>query len=139
MTSSLRGWFTHRSVMRDGTVILLWAISMGMLLAHDLFEGVFPSPLDFGIFFGFGLAVGAIIGEFQRTIFGCLLAFGAGVLLVFVLGSVPALNGTVPPPGDQAIYTIWLVIIFKAIFPLPFTISLVGSLIGVGLGETYLD
>ncbi len=135
----MSSWFKRRIQSRDVVVVLLWGTAIAGLLAHDLFHGSFPSALDFGIFLGIGLISGMIISDFQRAIFGFIFAFAFGTTLVFVLAVLPALSGTVPPPGDQAVYTIWTVIIFRAVFPVPFIISLIAPIIGVGVGETYLE
>ena len=107
-------------------------------MAHELFQGLVPTTVDFGIFLAFGLMAGVIMADLQNSLLGFFAAMWIGTILLYVLATLPALTGVVQPPGDQAVYTIWIVLIFRAVFPVPFAISLVSSLIGAALGETYL-
>ncbi|OLE91213.1 MAG: hypothetical protein AUF79_05885 [Crenarchaeota archaeon 13_1_20CM_2_51_8] len=118
--------------------VLLWGIAIASLLAHDLFQGSYPGLIDFGILAGLGLTAGAVIGNLERTLFGFAAAMALGTTLAFILAVLPALTGVVPPPGDETVYLLWFTIIFRAVFPLPVIISLITSLVGAGVGETYL-
>jgi hypothetical protein len=118
--------------------VILWGIAIAFLLAHDLFQGSLPTTIDFGILLGFGLMAGALLADLQKALFGFFAATWIGTILLFVLGTMPAITGVVQPPGDQAVYTLWFTLLFRALFPVPFVISLFASLIGAGIGETYL-
>jgi hypothetical protein len=98
-----------------------------------------PTPTDFGIFLLFGITAGVLISDLQKALFGFLAAIWIGAILVFVFGTLPAATGIVQPPGDQAVYTLWSTLVFRAIFPVPFIISLFAALLGAGIGETYLE
>ena len=76
--------------------------------------------------------------ELGRAILGYFLAIPLGTALVFFLTILPALDGTIGPPGDQLLITLWLSIIIKMIFPVQFLVFLFGSVIGSIIGEYYL-
>ena len=118
--------------------VLLWGTAIASLLAHDLFQRSYSGLIDFVILAGLGLTAGAVIGNLERTLFGFAAAMALGTTLAFILAVLPALTGVVPPPGDETVYLLWFTIIFRAVFPLPVIISLITSLVGAGVGETYL-
>jgi hypothetical protein len=138
LTSPIYAWIKARVIRIEVLVVILWGIAITALLAHDLFQGSLPSTLDFGILFAFGLMAGALLADLQKALFGFLAATWIGAILMFILATIPAFTGIVQPPGDQAVYTVWFTLMFRALFPVPFVISLFASLIGAGIGETYL-
>jgi len=59
------------------------------------------------------------------------------MILTLVFVALPALNGAVPPPGDQVVLSLWISIVFKMIFPMQFLLFLVGTVLGSFIGERY--
>lgn len=75
--------------------------------------------------------------DLGKVVIGYFAALGLGIVLVFLLTTLPALNGTVPPPSDQVVMVLWISIIVKLVFPVQLLLFLVGSVIGSAIGEHY--
>ena len=126
-------------LQQEVLVVVLWGVSIASLLSWDLFRGTFPQLQDLGILGGFSFVSGVVISNLEKTLFGFVAAIIIGTFVAYFLAVLPALTGTVQPPGDQAVYVLWSTLIFRAVFPLPIVLMLITALVGAGIGETYLD
>ena len=95
--------------------------------------GLYGDLAVLGICFVAGMA----LGEIGRGLLGFFTSTGLALVIIFFLTVLPALDGAVPPPGDQVMISLWLSIIVKLIFPAQFMAFLVASLIGAAVGERY--
>lgn len=131
-------WFIGTRRRRDATIILLWTLSIAAVFLQAIYQRASPSVLDDAIVLVICIVAGAALMELGRAILGYFLAIPLGMALVFFLTTLPALDGTIGPPGDQLLITLWLSIIIKMIFPVQFLVFLFGSVIGSIIGEYYL-
>ena len=131
-------WFIGTRRRRDATIILLWTLSIAAVFLQAIYQRASPNVLDDAIVLVICIVAGAALMELGRAILGYFLAIPLGMALVFFLTILPALDGTIGPPGDQLLITLWLSIIIKMIFPVQFLVFLFGSVIGSIIGEYYL-
>ena len=118
--------------------MVLWGVSIASVYAQALLRRSTLTVFDHTAVFAICLAGGAIMIDFGRALLGYLAASTIGMVLLFTLVTLPMSLGTIPYPGDITVTTLWISIIFKAVFPFPIIIYLVASFIGAGIGESYL-
>ena len=117
---------------------MLWGLTIASILTQALFQRSALTIYDQAALLAVCLVGGAILIDIGKAILGYLAAMAIGLVLLFVIVTLPISLGMIPPPGDVIVTALWVSIIFKAVFPFPFIAFLVGSIIGAGLGETYL-
>jgi hypothetical protein len=83
------------------------------------------------------VAAGALTQDFTKAIFGYIGAMILGLTTLLILAIIPVLNGSVTPPGDEFLVTLWLSILVQQTFPILILLLFAGSVIGAGLAEHY--
>jgi hypothetical protein len=119
---------------RKITVTLCWGAILASILASALFQRSVLSPLDTTFMFAVGVFATALIGDIEYGLLGYFAAFFLGLSIFFLAATLPILLGT----QDFSLLDLWIAIIFRAVFPFPFIIALLGSIIGSAVGEKYL-
>lgn len=138
MRASQLNWVLATENRRAVLVVVLWGVSIASVYAQALLRRSTLTVFDHAAVFAICLAGGAIMIDFGRALLGYMAASTIGMVLLFTLVTLPMSLGTIPYPGDITVTTLWISIIFKAVFPFPFVVYLVASFIGAGIGESYL-
>jgi len=127
----------RREKRYDALIILLWGVSFAMIFEMGIYQQATPTVYDDLAVMGICFAAGIAMADIGRGLMGYFFSTGIALVLIFFLTVLPALNGTVTPPGDQVMISLWLSIIAKMIFPIQFLAFLVASLLGSAFGERY--
>ncbi len=138
MAQSRLGWFARKEKRYDALIIVLWTVSFTSVFLRAIYTQASAGLLDDVIVIGICLVAGTALRDIGKIILGYFIAIPGGMLLVFFLTILPALNGTIPPPSDQLLISLWISILVKMIFPIQFLAFLVASVIGSLIGERYL-
>ncbi len=138
MQLSRLSWLLATETRRAVIVIVLWSVSIASVFAQALYQRSALTIFDQAAAFAICLVAGALITDIGKAILAYLGAMAIGLLLLFSIVTLPVTFGMIPPPGDVIVTALWVSIIFKAIFPFTFIAFLIASIIGAGLGETYL-
>jgi hypothetical protein len=117
---------------------VLWAISIAAVYLQAIYQRASTTLLDNVIAFLICIVAGIALMDLGKAILGYFAVLPTSMILVFLIVALPALDGTVAPPGDSVIATLWLSIIIKLVFPAQMLLFLVGAVIGSYIGEKYL-
>jgi hypothetical protein len=118
-------------------IVILWGTSISSIFANAIYHNPYPTIVDYAIVFGICLAGGALMLDIAKALMGFLAAMGIGLSILIVLSTLPASN-TLPLIGVGLVQGLMLSIIFQSVFPFPFFMFLIGSMIGALAGENYL-
>jgi hypothetical protein len=137
MEAAMLRWPLATERRRTVLTTLMWGISIAAVYAQAVFQRTTATAVDYGIIFVICLIGGAVSIELGKAVGSYLVAILIGITLLFFLAATPTLDGTVPPPGDQFLLSLWIGIIFRLIFPIQFIAFLVASIVGAIIGEHY--
>ena len=137
MSTSRLEWLYRREKRYDVLIIALWAVSFAMIFEIGIYQQATATLYSDLAVLAVCFVAGMALGEIGRGLLGYFSSTGLALLLVFFLTVLPALDGTVAPPGDQVMIALWLSIIVKMIFPAQFIAFLVASLLGAAVGERF--
>ena len=118
-------------------VTLSWGLGLAAILANALFHRSVLQPLDVALMFALSFLAASVVGDIGYSFLGYFAAFALGVVIMSVAASFPMLIGSAGTAG-YLLADLWIAIIFRAVFPLPFLIALFGGVLGSAVGEKYL-
>lgn len=119
-------------------VVAVWGPAMASIAGQSLLRDAFLNSLDMGLLLLVSFMAGALVSDLGKAIlgyFGAVIVASATLYLVAVL---PSLTGAVDSANGALLQVLWISILVRAFFPLPFIGILAASLVGAAVGETYL-
>jgi hypothetical protein len=116
-------------------LVPVWGATIAAIYAHAMFQGSYPTLLDYSLVLAVCVMGGALMMDMGRALLGFFAAILIGLAILFFIATLPASLGQVPPLGQFAVYGIWSGIIFTSIFPIPIISFLVASALGSIVGE----
>lgn len=131
-------WFLATENRRSAVLTPLWAVAITTAYAQALFQRAYMTLFDYAIVIAICLIAGVIIMDVGRAILSYIAAIAIGGTILLILVSIPANSSTIPSPGNIVFPTLWITILFTAVFPLPFITYLVATVVGAAIGERYL-
>ena len=131
------GWILATENRRSAVLIPLWSLAITAAYSQAIFQRAYMTFLDYGLVFLICLMAGAITEDLGRALLSYLAAMALGTFLLLILLSYPASANTLPAPGGLLFTSLWVLIVFTAVFPLPFIGYLVATIIGAAIGEKY--
>lgn len=131
------GWFVRSERRQSAFIVLLWAVSLAAVYLQAIYQRASLTLADDVVAFAICIIAGALLVDLGRAVLGYFIAIPAGMILTLVFVALPALDGAIPPPGDQVVLSLWIEIVFKLIFPAQFLLFLVGAVLGSFIGERY--
>jgi hypothetical protein len=131
-------WFLATENRRSAMLTPLWALAITMAYAQALFQRAYMTLFDYAIVLAICLVAGMIIMDVGRAILSYIAAIAIGGILLLILVSIPANSSAIPSPGNIVFPTLWITVLFTAVFPLPFISYLVATVVGAAIGERYL-
>ena len=81
---------------------------------------------------------GALVSDLGKAILGYFAAVAVGSATLYFVAVSPSLIGAVGTSNGALLQLLWISILVRAFFPLPFIGFLAASLAGAAVGETYL-
>jgi hypothetical protein len=126
-----------RQTIGQVVIVILWGTSISSIFANAIYHNPYPTIVDYATVFGLCLAGGALMLDIAKALMGFLGAMGIGLSILIVLSTLPASN-SLPPIGVGLVQGLMLSIIFQSVFPFPFFMFLIGSMLGALAGENYL-
>jgi hypothetical protein len=118
-------------------IVILWGASISSIFANAIYHNPYPTIFDYAVVFGICLAGGALMLDIANALIGFLGAMGIGLTILVVLSTLPA-SDSLPLIGVGLVQGLMLSIIFQSVFPVPFFMFLLGSMLGALAGENYL-
>ncbi len=131
-------WFLATENRRSAVLTPLWAFAITLAYAQALFQRAYMTLFDFAIVIAICLFAGVIIMDVGRAILSYIAAIAIGGTILLILVSIPANSSAIPSPGNIVFPTLWITVLFTAVFPLPFISYLVATVVGAAIGERYL-
>ena len=131
-------WFLATENRRSAVLTPLWAFAITLAYAQALFQRAYMTLFDYAIVIAICLIAGVIIMDVGRAILSYIAAIAIGGTILLILVSIPANCSTIPSPGNIVFPTLWITVLFTAVFPLPFISYLVATVVGAAIGERYL-
>jgi hypothetical protein len=116
-------------------LVPVWGAAIAAIYAHAMFQGSYPSPLDYALLLAVCVMAGVLMMDVGKALLGFFGAMLIGLAILFLLATLPASTGQLPALGQDAVYGIWLRIIFTSTFPIPIIGFLVASVLGSIVGE----
>ncbi|HYY91442.1 MAG TPA: hypothetical protein VE955_05580 [Candidatus Dormibacteraeota bacterium] len=132
-------WLTATDRRREIVIVLLWSGAIAAVYLQAIFQRAALTLFDDLAVFAICIIAGTALLDLARVILGYFATVAVSMILVFIFTALPALDGSIAPPADQTIVTLWISIIVKLIFPAQLLLFLVGSVIGAAIGEHYLS
>jgi hypothetical protein len=124
---------------RSALLVPFWGLAITAIYAQAIYQRAYLTLLDY-VFVAVICAVGgAITMDIGRALLSFLGAMALGTIILYGLVSYPASASTLPSPADILFSYLWINAIFTYIFPIPFAVFLVASIVGAGLGEKYFS
>jgi hypothetical protein len=127
----------NRQTIGHVVIVLLWGTSISSIFANAIYHNPYPTIIDYAAIFGICLAGGALMLDVGKALIGFLSAMGIGLSILIVLSTLPASNA-LPLIGVGLVQSLMLSIIFQSVFPFPFFVFLIASMLGALAGENYL-
>ena len=131
-------WFLATENRRSAVLTPLWALAITLAYAQALFQRAYMTLFDYAIVISICLIAGVIIMDVGRAILSYIAAMAIGGVILLILVSIPANSSAIPSPGNIVFPTLWITVLFTAVFPLPFIGYLVATVVGAAIGERYL-
>jgi hypothetical protein len=131
------GWILATENRRSAVLIPLWGLAIAAVYSQAMFQRASMTLLDYVLVFLICLMAGAITEDMGRSLLSYLAAMALGTFVLLTLLSIPASASTLPAPGGLLFTSLWITIVFTAVFPLPFIGYLVATIIGAAVGEKY--
>ncbi len=131
-------WFLATENRRSAVLTPLWALAITTAYAQALFQRAYMTLFDYAIVIAICLIAGVIIMDVGRAILSYIAAIAIGGTILLILVSIPANSSAIPSPGNIVFPTLWITVLFTAVFPLPFISYLVATVVGAAIGERYL-
>jgi len=131
-------WFLATENRRSAVLTPLWAFAITLAYAQALFQRAYMTLFDYAIVIAICLIAGVIIMDVGRAILSYIAAIAIGGTILLILVSIPANSSAIPSPGNIVFPTLWITVLFTAVFPLPFISYLVATVVGAAIGERYL-
>lgn len=122
---------------RTAVIISLWTLAMTSTFAQALFQRAGLSLLDYGLLAAICFVAGMIIVDLGRALLSYVGTMAVTTVLLITLLSYPATTANLPSPGNLLFSTLWLIVVFTAVFPIPLITCLVTTVIGASVGERY--
>jgi hypothetical protein len=130
-------WILATENRRTAVLIPLWGLAITAAYSQAIFQRAYMTFLDYGLVFLICLMAGAIAEDMGRALLSYLSAMALGTFLLLILLSTPASATSLPQPGGLLFTSLWVTVIFTAVFPLPFIGYLMATIIGAAIGEKY--
>ena len=110
---------------------------MTATFAQALFQRAAMTFFDYALAAAICFVAGVIIIDLGRALLSYIAAMALTTFLLITLLSYPATTTNLPSPGNLLFSTLWIIVVFTAVFPLPLIGFLVVTLIGAAVGEKY--
>ena len=136
-----RNWFSLSSLTerrRNALIVVSWGMTIAAVFLQALYQRSYLTGLDIALAAAVCILAGAIMIEIENALLGYFGAMMIGTAILYSLATLPAFLGALPTPADELLHVLWISIIFKAIFPFPFLVLLLASLVGSAIGDRYL-
>jgi len=130
-------WLVASENRRTAVIVLLWSLAIATSYVQALVQRAYMTLFDYGLVLIICFVAGAIIMDVGRALLGYVAAIAVGTILLTVVLIYPATSNLIPYPGDILIPSLWVTVIFTAIFPFPFIGYLVATIVGAAVGERY--
>ncbi len=119
-------------------VVAVWGPAMASIAGQSLLRDAFLGPLDIGLLLLVSFMAGALVSDLGKAILGYFAAVAVGSATLYFVAVSPSLIGAVGTANGALLQLLWISILVRAFFPLPFIGFLAASLAGAAVGETYL-
>ena len=137
-TVSIRtSWILATENRRSAVLIPLWGLAITAVYSQAIFQRAYMTSLDYGLVFLICFMAGTITGDLGRALLSYLASIALGTFVLLMLLTFPASATSLPAPGGLLFTSLWVTIVFLAVFPLPFVGYLVATIIGAAVGEKY--
>ena len=122
---------------RSAVLIPLWTLAMTATFAQALFQRASMSYFDYGLVAAICFVAGIIVIDLGRALLSYIATMAITTFLLITLLSYPATTTNLPSPGNLLFSSLWIIVVFTTIFPLPLIACLVATVIGAMVGEKY--
>lgn len=136
-TTTKTNWLLATENRRSAVIIPLWSLAITAIYAQALFQRAYLTPFDYGLVAAICFAAGAIIMDLGRALLNYVASMAIATFLLLTILSYPATTTYLPPPGGLLFSSLWVAVIFTAIFPLPLIAYLIAAVVGAAAGEKY--
>lgn len=118
----------------DVLVTLGWAIAVASISVQALYVRPILTQHEIVLLFVVSVVAGMILVDLEILVSSFFVAFGLAFSLAYFCLVLPSLLGIAGPAGE-VLYSGAVVLIFRAVFPAPFFVILIGGFFGSFLGE----
>jgi hypothetical protein len=131
-------WLVASENRRTAVIVLLWSLAIAASYVQALVQRAYMTLFDYTLVLVVCFVAGAIIMDVGKALLGYVAAIAIGTILMTVILIYPATSNTIPYPGNILIPSLWITVLFTAIFPFPFIGYLVAAVVGATVGERYI-
>ncbi len=83
------------------------------------------------------LMAGAVLIDIGKALIGYVAAMALAIGIVFTLATLALSLWSLPIVDGIVLTSLWITILFRSVFPFPFLVYLIASIIGGVIGERY--
>jgi len=119
----------------DAGVTLGWAVMVASLIVQALYVRQALTESEIVLLFVVSVVAGALLVDIERMVLSFVMAFGLAVVFSYFCLILPSLLGLVGVAAE-ALYSAAVAMIFPAVFPSPFFVTILGGFLGSFIGES---